>query len=143
MAIVPTENPDFQRWADPVASAGAMLCALHCAALPFLLAALPSLSLGVFSSAGFEQAFVLFATVVGISSLWLGYRRHKGHRPFALLLPGLASVWVGVLVAPVHDNVVAHAVVMSIGGALIAIAHLVNLRLCRDHQHNANCSHRH
>ncbi len=143
MAALPPEHPDFQRWADPVASTGAMLCAMHCAALPFLLAALPTLSLGFFSSAGFELSFVLFATVVGISSLWAGYRKHHGRRPFALLLPGLALVWVGVLVAPVHDNVVAHAVFMSMGGTLIAVAHIVNLRLSRAHQHDPGCAHSH
>jgi hypothetical protein len=143
MAVAPPEHPDFQRWADPVASTGAMLCALHCAALPFLLAALPSLSLGFFSSAGFELSFVLFATVVGISSLWLGYRRHHAGRPFAMLISGLTSVWIGVLVAPVHDNVVAHAVFMSIGGTLIAVAHVFNLRLSRAHQHGPDCAHSH
>jgi drug/metabolite transporter superfamily protein YnfA len=143
MAALPPEHPDFQRWADPVASTGAMLCAIHCAALPFLLAALPSLSLGFFSSAGFELSFALFATLVGISSLWSGYRRHRAGRPYALLLPGLASVWIGVLATPVHDNVVAHAVFMSIGGTFIAVAHLLNLRLSRLQAHGPGCAHSH
>lgn len=143
MAAVTPENSEFQRWADPIGGTGAMLCALHCAALPFVLVALPTLSLGFFASSGFERAFVAFATVVGVASMWSGYQKHHGRRPFALLACGLSAVWIGVMVAPVHDNVVAHAVVMSLGGSLIAIAHLVNLHLSRDHAHAASCSHRH
>jgi len=134
-------HPDFPRWADPIGSTGAMLCALHCAALPFVLVALPTLSLGFFATSGFEQGFVAFATVLGTTSLWIGYRRHHQRRVFALMALGLASVWIGVVVAAVHDNVVAHAVVMSIGGALISIAHLVNFRLSQERVHDAGCSH--
>ena len=142
MAALPDNISEFQHWADPVGGTGAMLCALHCAALPFVLVALPSLSLGFFATSAFEQAFVVFATVIGASSLWSGYRRHHGRRPFVVLVCGLAAVWTGVTVATVHDNVVAHAVAMSVGGTLIAIAHLLNLRQSHAHRHDANCAHR-
>ncbi|MCC6756807.1 MAG: MerC domain-containing protein, partial [Arenimonas sp.] len=36
-----------------------------------------------------------------------------------------------------------HAVVMTAGGILIAVAHLVNLRLSHGHVHDANCRHGH
>ena len=143
MAALPDDTSEFQRWADPVGGTGAMLCALHCAALPFVLVALPSLSLGFFATSAFEQAFAVFATVIGVSSLWSGYRLHRVPLPFVVLACGLVSVWTGVTVATVHDNVVAHAVAMATGGVLIAIAHLLNLRQGHAHRHDANCAHRH
>jgi hypothetical protein len=143
MAVLPPEHPDFQRWADPVGSTGAMVCAVHCAALPFVLAALPALGLGFLASSTFDLCFAAFATVIGTTSLWAGYQRHHDRRAYGLFALGLSSVWVGVAAPPVHDNLVAHALVMSIGGTLIAIAHLVNLRLSRAHQHGPDCAHSH
>jgi hypothetical protein len=133
--------PDLQRWADPIGSTGAMLCALHCAALPFLLVALPTLSLGFFGTSEFEFGFVGFATLLGTTSLWAGFRRHRRRRPPVLMALGLAAVWIGVTVPTVHDDMVAHAVVMSLGGALISVAHLLNFRLGQGHVHDASCSH--
>jgi len=53
----------------------------------------------------------------------------------------LLTVWAGVLLPVIHDNVVSHAVVMTCGGTLIAIAHLMNLKLTHVHVHGAGCSH--
>ena len=133
----------FHRWVDSVGSAGAMLCAIHCAALPFALAALPALGLGLLASSGFERGFVTFATALAVASLWQGYRRHRVYRALAFLVPGLLAVWAGVMVPALHEHAVRHAVAMSIGGTLIAVAHLINLRLTHGHVHDAGCAHGH
>jgi MerC mercury resistance protein len=135
--------PLFSTWADSFGSVVGLVCALHCALLPFVLALLPALGLGVLSSAGFEYAYVAFASVLALASLWLGYRRHRLYRALVFLVPGLVAVWSGVLVPAVHDDVIVHAVVMTFGGTLIAVAHLVNLRLNHGHVHDAGCSHGH
>ena len=59
----------------------------------------------------------------------------------ALLVPGLAVLWVGVLYAPLHHSVVPHAVAMTFGGTLVGLAHLANLRLNHGHVHDATCAH--
>jgi hypothetical protein len=71
----------------------------------------------------------------------LGYRRHHTVRALALLLSGLAALWLGILYAPLHHAAVPHAVVMTLGGTLVAVAHLVNLRLNHSHVHDASCAH--
>ncbi len=126
---------------DSLGSAGAMLCAVHCALLPFALALLPVLGLGVLASAGFEIGFVLFATTLATASLWHGYRRHRGYHALALVVPGLLVLWLGILLPQLHDSRIGHAVAMSIGGTLVALAHLVNMRLSRGHEHGRNCAH--
>jgi multisubunit Na+/H+ antiporter MnhB subunit len=90
---------------------------------------------------GFEQGFVLFATVLGVFTLVWGYRRHRAVRALWMLLPGLAALWIGVVYAPLHHSLVPHAIVMTFGGTLVGLAHLANLRLNHGHVHDASCAH--
>lgn len=114
--------------ADRVGFAASFLCALHCALMPLAAALLPALGLGVGGWVDFDQAFVVFATLLGATTLALGWRRHRAFRAWAFLLPGLALVWAGAF-SPLHTHGWGHAVVMVGGGVLLAVAHLVNLRL--------------
>ncbi len=126
---------------DRFGASGSLLCAVHCAVLPMLLALAPSLGLSVWMGDGVERAVVVFVTMLGLFSLVLGYRRHRAWRALGLLLPGLTLLWTGLLYSPLHHSVVPHAVVMTLGGTLVGIAHLVNLRLTHGHVHDASCAH--
>ncbi|MBM9913818.1 MULTISPECIES: MerC domain-containing protein [Stenotrophomonas] len=126
---------------DRFGATGSMLCAVHCAVIPLLLAAAPSLGLSFWLSDGVEKALVVFVTLLGLFSLVWGYRRHGALRALAFLIPGLIALWAGVLYDPLHHNAVPHAVVMTLGGLLVGIAHLVNLRLNHGHVHDASCAH--
>lgn len=116
------------RRADRIGFAASALCAVHCALLPVALAVLPALGLKAGGWIDFDQAFVVFATLLGATTLTLGYRRHRAFHAWALLVPGLLLVW-GASFTPLHDHGLAHAVVMVAGGSLLAAAHLANLRL--------------
>ena len=140
-AIPPMKNWTFTRTADKVGSVGALVCAAHCALLPLVIAALPALGISVLASNSLEWGFVTFATILALTSLWQGYRIHRVYRALAFLLPGLLAVWSGVLIPDLHHSVVPHAVVMSVGGTLIAVAHIINLRLTHGHVHDARCHH--
>lgn len=126
---------------DRLGATGSLLCAIHCALLPLLIALLPSLGLAIWLGEGFERGFVLFATLLGLFTLIWGYRRHRVVRALGLLVPGLAVLWLAVLYPPVHQAVIAHAVTMTFGGTLVGMAHLVNLRLNHSHVHDAACAH--
>lgn len=126
---------------DRFGATGSIVCALHCALTPLLLAAIPSLGLSVWLGDGFERGFVTFVTVLGLFSMIWGYRRHRVFRALGMLLFGLAALWAGVLYPPLHQAMVPHAIVMTIGGTLVGLAHLVNLRLNHWHVHDASCAH--
>ena len=128
-------------WLDRFGAVGSLVCAAHCALLPVLIALLPSLGLAAWLSDGFEMGFVVFATLLGLFSLAWGYRRHRALRALGLLLPGLVILWLGVLYRPLHESLVPHAVAMTIGGTLVGLGHLINLRLNHGHVHDASCAH--
>lgn len=130
-----------RRFLDRFGAAGALICAIHCAVLPLLVALAPSLALSVWLDDAFEVGFVVFASLLGVFSLVQGYRRHRALRALSLLLPGLAALWLGVWYPPLHDAEVPHAVAMTFGGTLVGLAHLVNLRLNHGHVHDASCAH--
>ena len=130
-----------RRLLDRIGATGSIVCAIHCALLPIAIAVLPSLGIAVWLGDGFEQAFVLFATLLGLFSVVWGYRRHGAIRALGLLLPGLAVLWAGVLYAPLHHALVPHAVAMTLGGTLVGLAHVANLRLNHGHVHDASCAH--
>jgi hypothetical protein len=129
------------RLLDRLGATGSLLCAAHCALLPVLIAVLPSLGLDSVLGERFEEAFVLFATLVGGYSVLSGYRRHRWWQALALMLPGLLILWLGVLYAPVHESQWPHALVMTVGGTLVGLAHLANLRLNAGHLHGPSCAH--
>lgn len=129
------------RFIDRFGATGSLVCALHCALLPMLVAALPSLGVAVWLGDGFERGFVLFASLLGVFSLAWGWRRHRALRALGLMLVGLAVLWAAVLYPPLHHSVLPHAIAMTFGGTLVGIAHLVNLRLNHGHVHDASCAH--
>lgn len=126
---------------DRLGATGSLLCAIHCALLPVLIAVLPSLGIAAWLGDGFERGFVLFASLLGLFTLIQGYRRHRAARALGLLVPGLAALWFGTGYEPLHHVVVAHALIMTLGGTLVGLAHLSNLRLNHGHVHNATCVH--
>ncbi|MCL7714336.1 MerC domain-containing protein [Stenotrophomonas mori] len=133
----PTPSRQFL---DRFGAFGSLLCAVHCAALPALLVLLPSLGLSFWLSHDVEQVVVVFVTVLGLFSLLWGYRRHRALHALALLLPGLVLLWTGLHGGLEHEQM-PHAVVMTLGGLLVGVAHLANLRLNRLHVHDASCAH--
>ena len=126
---------------DRLGATGSLLCAIHCALLPALIALLPSLGIAAWLDNGFERGFVVFATLLGLFTLVSGYRKHRAVRALRLLLPGLAILWFGVLYPPLHHSLFPHAVAMTLGGTLVGLAHLANLRLTAIHVHDASCMH--
>lgn len=108
--------------------AGSVICALHCAMAPMLASVLPALGLGVLVGSDLDQAFAVFVGLLGVSTLTVGYRRHRAFHAWLLLVPGIALIWAGSFTS-IHDHSLTHVSVMVGGGLLVAAAHLVNLRL--------------
>jgi hypothetical protein len=131
----------FRSWLDRLGATGSLVCAVHCAALPLLIALLPAIGVSAWLGHGFERGFVAFATLLGAFSLAMGYRRHRRVRALGMLAVGLAALWTAVLYPPLHEALLPHAVAMTFGGTLVGMAHVINLRLNHGHVHDASCAH--
>lgn len=126
--------------ADSLGATASFLCAIHCAIVPFLLALLPALNMNVLVDHNIERIFIAFASGVSLVTLIFGFQRHQNHRALGFLLPGLALLWLGALLED-YTGLNAHAVLVTVGGTLLALAHVTNLRLTRDHVHTMQCRH--
>ncbi len=120
------------RAADRFGATVSFLCALHCALLPLVIAVLPMMGLGFLADHGFERMVVVFAATLALASLLLGFRRHQSLRAFVMLVPGIALLFAGIVVDFDH-GAVGHAALVSAGGVLVALSHVVNLRLTHAH----------
>ena len=120
--------------ADRLGAAASLLCAVHCATLPFLLALLPALGLGFLANHGFERGFIACASVLAVTMALLGYRRHRTVRAFALLVPGLVLLWIGGFVFDLDSATLWHSLFVVAGGTCVSLAHIVNLRVAREPQ---------
>ena len=128
------------RLADRFGATASFLCAVHCAALPLVIAALPALGLSFLANHRFERGFIAFASVLALTTLVVGFRRHRQFRAFWFLAPGILFLCAGIIV-DFEQSATAHAVLVAIGGTLVAISHLTNLRLAHGHVHDAACEH--
>lgn len=136
-----------RRWwhaADRFGATASFLCAIHCAALPFVIALLPVLGLSFLADHRFEAGFVGFACVLATVALVSGYRRHRRRLPLMLAVPGLVLLVLGVTF--LHGgSLLVHSVLVTCGGLLVASAHFVNLRVDHSghagHVHGPSCAH--
>jgi hypothetical protein len=128
----------LDRAIDRFGAFASFLCAVHCALLPVVFGVLPAFGLAFLADHALERAFVAFAIVLATTSLLFGLRRHGSWRAFWFLVPGIALLVIGLFVGLDHADTL-HAVLVSIGGTLVALSHLVNLRL--NHVHGPDCAH--
>lgn len=121
------------------------LCAIHCLALPVAMALTTSMTVGLLSwkhplhgyatfllhLSRWEATWVGVGLLVTLASLLHGFRRHRRPAPVAWLL---ASVAVFALaLAPIPMDAWTHAVLMTIGSAILMAATFYDRRLRRMH----------
>lgn len=132
-------RPQVGNIVDRVGATASLLCAIHCALLPFVLAALPLIGLGFLAGHAFERVFVTCAALLAGFSIVMAYRQHG--RPHALLLmvPGIALLVFGIAI-DLDAHVAIHTTCVVTGGLLVASAHVTNLVLAHRHRHSI-CTH--
>ncbi|HVT32596.1 MAG TPA: MerC domain-containing protein [Rhodanobacteraceae bacterium] len=139
MSTIPKPSA-WARIADRFGASASFLCAVHCALLPLVIAALPAIGLGFLANHRFERGFIAFASALALTTFWIGFRRHRRFRAFWFLAPGIVLLMAGIAV-DFERSSTAHAILVSVGGTLVAIAHLTNLKLAHGHVHDAACEH--
>lgn len=111
---------------DQIGITASLACAIHCAALPFLISILPLWGLSFLADSWVEIGMICLSLLIGFWSLGTSFPKHKKIIPMGVLLLGF------VLIAAGHyfiENL--EAVLIPLGGFTIASAHFINWRYSR------------
>ena len=79
----------WRDWLGIVASVG---CAIHCAAMPFVIAYLPALGLRFLADEAFHQWMALICFLIAVAAFVPGIRKHGNWLPVAIGAVGLAFI---------------------------------------------------
>lgn len=123
---------------DALGIGASLACAIHCALLPMFLSSLPLFGVNIIENVTFEAIMIMIAFAIGSYSLTHGYRKHHHSVvPFIFLILGFGFLVLKQFFVQYHTWLLIPAVI------LIVIAHLLNYRFCRvhNHAHSDDCDH--
>jgi uncharacterized membrane protein YoaK (UPF0700 family) len=123
---------------DAFGIAASVACAIHCAVLPLILSSLPLFGINIIENQGFEFLMIALAFVVGVYSLYHGRKKHHhSYYPMVLFAAGISLLF---LKSMLHS----HSLMLLLPAlSLVVIAHYLNYKLCRvhNHAHADDCNH--
>lgn len=123
---------------DAFGIAASVACAIHCAVLPLILSSLPLFGINIIENQGFELIMIALAFVVGVYSLYHGRKKHHhSYYPMLLFAAGISLLFIKSML---HS----HSLMLLLPAvSLVVIAHYLNYKLCRvhNHAHADDCNH--
>lgn len=115
---------------DQFGITASVACAIHCAALPFLITLLPLWGLSFLANSWIEMSMIALSLIIGTWSLARSYPKHKRIVPILVLITGFMLIGTG------HYSLeFLEPILIPLGGLTIALAHLLNWR------HTRSCAH--
>jgi divalent metal cation (Fe/Co/Zn/Cd) transporter len=115
-----------------------MACAIHCALLPLFLTSLPVFGIEVIQNMSVEIGMVALAFVVGLYSLYHGWKKHHhSWLPMAIFFAGFVFLVLKLFLTQYEHWLLIPAV------SGIITAHIINYKSCRihSHAHADDCDH--
>lgn len=79
-------------WRDWLGIGASLTCAVHCAAMPFVVGFLPMLGLGFFADPAFHQWMVAVCLALAVLAFVPGWRRHRRVGPVLIATGGLSLI---------------------------------------------------
>ncbi|MEM1068200.1 MAG: MerC domain-containing protein [Planctomycetota bacterium] len=79
-------------WTDWLGVTASIACAIHCAAMPFVIAFLPMLGLSFLADEGFHQVMVGVCLAIAAIAFVPGWRMHRRLLPTGIAAAGLALI---------------------------------------------------
>jgi hypothetical protein len=117
---------------DYLGAALSFTCAIHCIAMPFLIASLPLIGLGIFVNPTAENYFIAASLVIASLSFVSGFRQHRKRRVLILFVVAAALLCIGRLsmsecmCCNEHFELSVPLCLAIFGGFTLAAAHLWN-----------------
>ena len=113
---------------DFIGFSASMACAIHCAALPFLLTLAPLAGLEILENPWIEYSFILVSLGIASSALMHGYRKHH-QKALSLIVVVIGFLFIGAgQLLPYEWTEIA---LTATGGVIVAVAHLINWKHIR------------
>ena len=100
LSSAPSDSPMLGRrprrvaWTDGLGMLASVGCAIHCAAMPFVIAYLPALGQSFLAGELFHQAMAIACFVIALSAFLPGLRKHGSFKP--LLIGGVGVSMLSV-----------------------------------------------
>jgi hypothetical protein len=113
---------------DRAGMTASIACAVHCAALPLVLMALPALGLAWLDSAWVDWTMVLIAAVIAIRAHRGGIALHGKCLPLGVAVAGILSILAAICL--LKGPATMHYLQAS-GATMVAGSHWLNHRFCR------------
>lgn len=136
--VVVLQTMKFKINWDALGIVASVACAIHCALLPLFLSSLPLFGVNIIENIQFEYFMIGLAFLLGTYALYHGFKKHHhSWWPVALFTAGILLLLLKVNFHQLEWVLL----VPSVG--FIVVAHYLNFKLCRkhDHAHNDDCSH--
>ena len=123
---------------DAFGIAASVACAIHCAVLPLILSSLPLFGVNIIENQGFEFIMIALAFIMGVYSLYHGRKKH--HHSFYPMLLFAAGISLLFIKSMLHSH---NLMLLLPAVSLVVIAHYLNYKLCRvhNHAHADDCNH--
>lgn len=125
---------------DTLGISASLICAIHCAVLPFIFTSLPLFGLEILHNKIFEYSMIGLAGGIGSYALYHGWKKHHHKKlPFILFFAGI------ILLVLKEVFITEHLILLIPAVLLIISAHILNYRDCRkaNHCHSNDCNHEH
>ena len=113
-----------------------LLCAVHCASMPLLVALLPLVGAGFLHNPVIELVLIGSTILLAGAILIKDYRTiHRNYTPLVLLFVGLTVKLLGIFIFQ-HQY---EPVIITSGAAFILLAYVANWRLRATHRPACKC----
>ena len=122
----------LQPVADKAAISLSLICAVHCLAMPLVIALLPALASYGLADEAFHTWIILAVIPLSAFALTMGCKKH---RQLNVLYTGLVGLFLLCLTPLLGHELLGETgekALTTAGAALIAASHLKNFRLCRN-----------
>lgn len=86
------DHPSTSTWQDWLGIVASIGCAIHCAAMPFVIAYLPALGLSFLADEAFHKWMALICFLIAIGAFVPGFRKHGNWVPVSIGAFGLAFI---------------------------------------------------
>ena len=138
-------------WRDLAGVTASLACAVHCAAMPLVIAYLPALGLSWMAEEGFHKWMAAICIVLALGAFIPGWRKHRRPSPIVWGFAGLALLMSAAFIleplglgcahcdacqtaceTPKQPTFLSAAMIAPwitpLGGLLLVVAHLLNHR---------------